>query len=112
MDNLTLETLSKYQLKTLNMLNHIDKMLIAYEWNCSRRSFEAKRSFKILKRRYLVEVILTVKEMSELYNVEQSTVYRDTKIAIKNVSIILFGTDAIDLKNVKKAMTKRDIPIA
>lgn len=98
LDNLTLETLGKYQLKTLKMLNHIDKMLIAYEWNCEHGTVEEQRRFKVLKSRFLVEDKLTVQDTSTLYNIEQGTVYRDTKIAIKDMSIMLFGLDAIDFK--------------
>ena len=93
LDNLTLETLGKYQLKTLKMLNHVDKMLVAYEWNCCHGTVEEERRFKILKNRYLMENRLTVKEITENYDIDQSTVYRDTKAAIKDISIMLFGTN-------------------
>lgn len=96
MDNLTLETLSKYQLKTLKMLNHIDKMLIAYEWNCQHGLPEEERRFKVLKYRYLNEDKLTVRQITEVLNAEQTTIYKDTKKAVKDIAVLLFGIDAID----------------
>ncbi|MDR3825636.1 hypothetical protein [Enterococcus sp.] len=96
MENLTLESLTIYRKKTLMMMNHVDKMLVAYEWNCMRGSVEEKRRYNILKHRYLVGDKLTAKEIVTLHNIDQSTVYRDTKQAIKDMSILLFGIDAID----------------
>lgn len=96
MENLTLESLTVYRKKTLMMMNHVDKMLVAYEWNCMRGSVEEKRRYNILKHRYLTESKLTAKEIVTLHNIDQSTVYRDTKQAIKDMSILLFGIDAID----------------
>ena len=98
LESLTLESLSMYKAKTLKMMNHVDKMLVAYEWNCKRGSVEEQRRFKIIKRRYLSEDRLSVKELVELHNIDQSTVYRDTKLAIKDMSVLLFGIDAIDFK--------------
>lgn len=98
LENLTLESLNQYRAKTLMMMKHVDKMLVAYEWNCSKGSVEEQRRFNILKHRYLIEDKLTVKEICKEFNVEQGTVYRDTKISIKDMSVLLFGIDAIDFQ--------------
>ncbi len=98
MENLTLESLSVYRKKTFKMMNHIDKMLIAYEWNCKQGTVEEQRRFKVLKLRYISDNRMTAKEIVELQNIDQSTVYRDTKQAIKDMSILLFGIDAIDFR--------------
>lgn len=98
MENLTLESLTVYRKKTLMMMNHVDKMLVAYEWNCMRGSVEEKRRYNILKHKYLVENKLTVKEICQDAKVEQATVYRDIKIAIKDMSVLLFGISAIDFR--------------
>lgn len=79
-------------------MNHVDKMLVAYEWNCRKGSTEEQRRFKILKSRYLADERMTVKEICEYYHIEQGTVYRDTKTAIKDMSVLLFGIDAIDFR--------------
>jgi hypothetical protein len=98
LESLTLESLSIYRKKTFQMMNHVDKMLIAYEWNSKKGSIEEQRRFKVLKLRYISEDRLTVKEIVELHNIDQSTVYRDTKQAIKDMSVLLFGIDAIDFR--------------
>lgn len=96
LDSLTLESLSIYRAKTMKMMNHVDRMLVAYEWNCEKGSVEDQRRFNILKCRYLNDERMTVKEICKELNVEQGTVYRDTKISIKDMSVLLFGIDAID----------------
>ena len=96
LEHLTLESLSVYRKKTMKMMNHVDRMLVAYEWNCKQGSIEEQRRYKILKLRYLSDQRLPVKQIVELHNVDQSTVYRDTKNAIKDMSVLLFGIDAID----------------
>ena len=98
LETLTLESLSVYRKKTFMMMNHVDKMLVAYEWHCRKGTVEEDRRFKVLKMRYLVEDRLTVKEIVELHSIDQSTVYRDTKQAIKDMSVLLFGIDAIDFR--------------
>ncbi|EGO8157221.1 hypothetical protein JFL35_15750 [Enterococcus faecalis] len=96
LENLTLESLSIYRKKTFKMLNHVDRMLTAYEWNCAKGSIEEQRRFKVLQKRYLIENKLSVKELCEEFHIEQGTVYRDTKLAIKDMSVLLFGIEAID----------------
>lgn len=96
LDSLTLESLSVYRAKTMKMMNHVDRMLTAYEWNCEKGTIEEQRRFNVLKCRYLTEDKMTVKEICKEFNVEQGTVYRDTKISIKDMSVLLFGIEAID----------------
>lgn len=98
MQELTIESLMRYRYKTVKMLKHVDKMLIVYEWDCDHGSEEEKRRYSILKKRYLIEDRRTVKELCEELSVEQATVYRDTKRAIKDIAILLFGIDALEFK--------------
>lgn len=96
LESLTLESLSAYRAKTLKMMNHVDKMLVSYEWHCKKGSVEERRRYKVLRLRYLMEDRLTVKEIVKLHAIDQSTVYRDTRQAIQDMSVLLFGIDAID----------------
>lgn len=77
------------------MLRHVDRMLIAYEWDCEHGSVEEKRRYRILKNCYLVESRSTVKDLCEELSVEQATIYRDTKRAVNDIAILLFGFDAL-----------------
>lgn len=93
---LNLETLERYHLKTVKIMKHVDTMLRAYEWSCSKGTVEEKRRFEVLKYRFLVDEKLTVKQLCERLKAEQATIYRDSKAAIKDMSVLLFGAAAID----------------
>lgn len=88
----------KYRYKTAKMLRRVDRMLIAYEWDCEHGSVEEKRRSRILKNRYLAESRRTVKDSCEDLSVEQATIYRGTKRAVNDIAILLFGFGALELR--------------
>ncbi|MDT1996843.1 hypothetical protein CKN61_12820 [Carnobacterium divergens] len=95
LETLTLETLEKYHFKTVKIMRHVDAMLRAYELGAAKGLPEEKRRFEVLKYRYLVDNKLTVKQLCERLGVEQATVYRDSREAINDMSVMLFGVAAI-----------------
>lgn len=97
-EELTLETLERYRMKTYKMVRHVDKMLAAYEWECGHGSDEEKRRFAVLKKRYIADDRMTVKELMEYFHISQTTVYGDTKKAIKDMASLLFGYEAVMFK--------------
>lgn len=96
LSTLNLETLEKYHFKTVKIMKHVDTMLHAYEVTSRNGSPEELRRFEVLKYRYLSPKRLTVKELCERLNVEQTAIYRDTKLAIRDMSVLIFGAAAID----------------
>lgn len=94
-EELTLETLEQYRMKTYKMVRHVDKMLAAYEWECGHGSDEEKRRFNVLKKRYIADDRMTVKELMEYFHISQTTVYGDTKKSIKDMASLLFGYEAV-----------------
>jgi hypothetical protein len=101
LEELTLESLMKYRLKTAKMMNHFDRMLRHYEVDCMNGSEEEQRRFKVIFYRYLSENRLTVQGICEMVNVEQGTVYRDMKLGINDISILLFGLLSLDTTGFK-----------
>lgn len=97
LEDLTLETLMKYRIKTAKMLKYFEQRLKHYEIDCNNGSDEEKRRFKIIEQRYLATERLTVRQLCERYNVEQGTIYRDSKLAIVDISLLLFGIAALEL---------------
>ncbi|MEB8400904.1 hypothetical protein NGG61_13330 [Enterococcus casseliflavus] len=93
---LNLETLERYHLKTVKIMKHVDTMLRAYEWSCNKGTVEEKRRFEVLKYRFLVDDKLTARELCERLNVDQKTIYRDSKASIRDMSVLLFGVSAIE----------------
>ncbi|WP_157454967.1 helix-turn-helix domain-containing protein [Carnobacterium maltaromaticum] len=95
---LTIESLEKYRFKTAKMLKYVELKINAYEKDCQNGTQEERRRYKVLSDRYLADKRLSAKEIAEANGIEQRTVYRDTKQAIEDFSIYLFGVDAIEFK--------------
>lgn len=97
-EELTLETLEKYRMKTYKMVRHVEAMLVAYEWESNRGTEDEKRRCAVMKKRYVDEHRMTVAEIMEYYHIGQSTVYSDTKRAFKDMASLIFGYDAVVFK--------------
>jgi hypothetical protein len=97
LEELTLETLMKYKLKTAKMMRHFDRMLKHFERDCLNGTMEEQRRFKVIFHRYLSQNNLSVQEICEKVNAEQATIYRDTKQGINDISVLLFGLSALEL---------------
>jgi hypothetical protein len=97
LEELTLETLMKYKIKTAKMMKHFDRMLNHFERDCQSGTEEEKRRYRVIYHRYLSENRLTIQMLCEMYNVEQGTIYRDTKQGINDISVLLFGLVALEL---------------
>lgn len=97
-EELTLETLEKYRMKTYKMVRHVEAMLVAYEWESNRGTEDEKRRCAVMKKRYVDERRMTVAEIMEYYHIGQSTVYSDTKRAFKDMASLIFGYDAVVFK--------------
>lgn len=96
LEELTLETLMKYKLKTAKMMRHFERMLAHFEYDCTRGTDEDRRRYKVIYYRYLSPEKMTISQLCELFNVEKGTIYRDTKIAINDLSVLLFGVASIE----------------
>ena len=96
LEELTIETLMKYRLKTAKMMRHFDRMLIHYKFDSQYGTVEEQRRYKVIYHRYISDDRLTVNKLCEMYSLDQSVIYRDTKAAIKDLSVFLFGIAAIE----------------
>ena len=94
-EELTLETLEKYRMKTYKMVRHIEKMLVAYKYECNRGTDDEKRRCSVMMKRYIDTDRMTVSQIMEFYHIGQSTVYSDTKRAFKDMASLIFGFDAV-----------------
>lgn len=72
----------------------IEKAAEMYREECEKSgSEEAKRRYRELKMMYLEEKPYTVKEISQVENISDKTVYKDIGIACGIVAIYLLGAD-------------------
>jgi hypothetical protein len=101
LEALTLETLMKHRLKTARMMRYFDRMLQHFRIDCENGTEEDQRRFKVIYHRYLSEGKWNVQKLCKELNVEQGTVYRDTKLAINDISILMFGLSSLELQGLK-----------
>lgn len=92
---LTIESLIEHKAKSIKMLRYFDGVLNTYEQLCRASPEACKRRFKVIKRLYLDERVTTRKALEKELHIDKSTVSRDVKTAVDELSIMLFGIDAI-----------------
>ena len=91
------ESIKKSAQRTQIILRHIDEMLDAYAGLCqlSGREEEMRRMRSVFAL-YIDNPGKTVQEISELENVNTSTVYRDIAIATEKLTGLIFGLDGLN----------------
>lgn len=94
-DELTLEKLEQQHAKTYKMVRRIEGALAACEAESKCGNEEERIRFAIMKKRYIDDKRLSVRDCMELFNVSQSKVYSDTTKAMKDMSSYIFGYDAV-----------------
>jgi predicted HNH restriction endonuclease len=99
LEELTLETLMRYRIKTAKMMRHFDRMLKHFELDSYNGSQEDVRRYKVIYHRYLSDTRVSIQKLCEMFGVEQGMIYRDSRIAIQDLSVLLFGISAIEFSN-------------
>ena len=97
-EELTLETLEKYRMKTYKMVRHIENMLVAYEHDAKNGTEEDRRRYSIMYKRYISDKRMSVKQIMDAMHVSQSTVYADTRAACKDMAAFIFGYESVMFK--------------
>ncbi len=95
-DVIKVESIGSMYQKTILMMKHIDKMLIAYKAVCEKsNSIEQQRRWQSLYFRYIDERKMSVEDIANELNIDKRTLYRDIAKALEELSILLFGVEAI-----------------
>lgn len=94
-EQLELHTLMKYKAKTKKMLIYLDSQLTAYREFCKATGPMAERRYKIMYAMFIEEQGRVKDDIATYYNVDRSTMFRDAKKAIEELSIFLFGLDSL-----------------
>lgn len=80
--------------RTRILVHHIDRMLDYFKYRCDHSSKpEDARRYRIVYYSYLAEEAeqKTFQELAENENVDISTIYRDHKAALRQLSALIFG---------------------
>lgn len=94
---LDLNMLMQNKAKTVKLMHHVDIALEIYKKECSlSKSYEESRRYQILERKYLWEKKQTDQEIADFFQKDRTTINRNCKEAIKDLSVILFGVDMLN----------------
>lgn len=80
--------------RTSILVHHIDRMLDYFKYRCDHSSKpEDARRYRIIQYSYLVDESSqkTFQELAEDESVDVSTIYRDHKAALRQLSALIFG---------------------
>ena len=87
--------------RTKIIIKHIDNVLDVYEVYCNKKADTtegraARRGCQALRRFYTSDDEPTLEQIADELGVSSRQVYRDMSAAVAQVSIFLFGVDALD----------------
>ncbi|MEY9980088.1 hypothetical protein [Lysinibacillus sp. RC79] len=95
---LSIESLTRSSVRTMNMMNFIDKMLEFYKNDCIQQGKEAIRKYDTLMHYYIYEDKKTFDDIAELHDINERTVRRDLKEAVHALSVLIFGIDGLRIQ--------------
>lgn len=82
--------------KTRIIMSHVNKMLEEYRHQCETSLYtEDIRHWRIIQALYLSPTRTTVEEVAARENIHQRTVYKDVDAAVDDLTVLLFGIDAL-----------------
>lgn len=89
---LTVESIQASAARTRLMLDHITKFLEYYHYECKKsKRPEDMKKWETVRWLYLEEDRKTVTELAEMFYVDESTVYRYHRAAIRDLETLFFG---------------------
>lgn len=92
---LTLESLLKCRVRTIEMMEYVDDMLEAYKARCMSGLPDKRRRWRVLEARYLSYAEMTVEDIASMEHIALRTAYDDVEKAIDDLSIYLWGYEAL-----------------
>lgn len=90
---LTLNALMQNKAKTVKIMRHVDDCLEQYKKLCIDSD---SKGYDLLHMKYFTN--LTDELIASRYGIDRTTVGRQIKKAVNELSIILYGADALDFK--------------
>lgn len=89
---LSVESVQESAARTRVLVHHIDKMLDYYKYRCehSQKPEDARR-YRAINGIYIDEHEKTPQELADGETVDVSTIYKDVKTALRQLSALFFG---------------------
>lgn len=93
---LSLYSLLGYRARSKEMIEFVNEILRKYKEICTNGTYEQRRTYKVIDALYLADERMTVNKLCKIYNVDESTIRRDVKRAVKELSVMIFGIDGLN----------------
>lgn len=90
------ESIKQSVTRTVTIVTHIDTMLHLYESYCvNSGNPEELRRWEIMRRLYIDDPPVSIRQLANEYFVTERTIYRDIDIACERIAALMFGIDGI-----------------
>lgn len=93
---LSLYSLLGYRVRSKEMMEFVNNILGRYKEICMAGTFEERRRYDVIRKLYLIDGKLTRLQLADFYQVDEKTIRRDERKAIDELSIMMFGIDALN----------------
>lgn len=93
---LSLYSLLGYRARSKELMTFVNTILSRYKQICEDAHDEGNRRYDVIYRLYIAPQQLTYAALSKKYSVDDNTIRRDERKAIKQLSVMMFGADSID----------------
>jgi hypothetical protein len=98
-EDLFINSIKRTHERTKIILDHIDSIMSYYRFKADNSKDEKViRRFKILKFVYFNEQYHTYEEIAEIFEIDARTVFRDVKMAVEEISVLMFGIDGLKIE--------------
>ncbi|WP_338209325.1 hypothetical protein [Lactiplantibacillus paraxiangfangensis] len=96
-DQLSIYSLLGYHARSKAMILFIDAVLGQYKKDCQKSTDERlHRRYPVIECVYLLKPMMTREATAERFNVNRKTIDRDIQQAMHDLSVMMWGADAID----------------
>lgn len=89
------DEISKYHAKSRALIKYLDRILEVYKAECEEGSASEYRRYQVINKLYLGPHKYKLIDLQDIYGKDTSTLNKDKKQAIEDISIMLYGIDAL-----------------
>ncbi|MFY4480774.1 hypothetical protein ACJ8LO_09450 [Latilactobacillus sakei] len=90
------DELNKYHAKSRALIKYLDNILAAYKIECKQGDDSDWRRYNVIDKLYLSTSKMSLSEIATIYDKDRSTIDRDKRRGINDISVMLYGMDALN----------------
>lgn len=94
-DNVILESIQRTVMRTITILEHIDRMMAVFKSYTDKGGDREKRQYRVIYEYYISPDKRTLQGIAEEMAVSRVTLHKDLKMAEEKLSVLFFGIDGL-----------------